>query len=123
MEDRESEMRIIIAGSRKFNDYELLSKEVISFCGGNKAMVTIIDGGASGADALGTKFAREHDLPKIKKEAYWDHYGKAAGYIRNKEMAKIATHLIIFWDGFSKGSKHMIDLANSYGLIVKIVRY
>ena len=38
-------------------------------------------------------------------------------------MAKFADSCIVFWDGVSKGSKHMIDLAQRYGLKTLVVRY
>ena len=46
-----------------------------------------------------------------------------AGYLRNKQMAEYADALIAFWDGESKGTKHMIDLAKKNGLKVRIVNY
>jgi len=36
-------------------------------------------------------------------------------------MAKYANVLIAFWDGKSKGTKHMIDLAKKYKLVVKVI--
>ena len=57
----------------------------------------------------------------------WNTYGKSAGYRRNAEMAKYASEaygvLFAFWDGQSRGTKHMIDLANKYGLEVHVVNY
>ena len=55
--------------------------------------------------------------------ADWDKYGKAAGYKRNEEMARNADALIAFWDGKSRGTKHMIDLAKKYDLQARIVMY
>lgn len=61
--------------------------------------------------------------------ANWDLYGKSAGYRRNEDMAKYAKEdtnigvLIAFWDRVSKGTKHMIDLANKYRLRVFVVNY
>jgi hypothetical protein len=112
--------RIIIAGSRSFNDYIFL-KKYCNFYLQNLDNITIITGCANGADKLGEKFAIECKYQIIKKPAKWEEYGKVAGYIRNKEMAKIASHAIVFWDGKSKGSKHMIDLAKEYNLKLKII--
>ena len=59
----------------------------------------------------------------------WDGLGKRAGYVRNVEMAKFAIEnnsvgvLIAFWDGKSKGTKHMIGLAGKYGLETHIIRF
>ena len=67
------------------------------------------------------KYANERGYPIKQFPADWNKYGKSAGYKRNEEMAKYADALIAFWDGKSKGTKHMIDLAKRYGLKVKVV--
>lgn len=66
---------------------------------------------ARGADALGLQFADRNDLKVHKFPADWDSYGKSAGYRRNAEMAEFADECLILWDGKSKGSIHMKDLA------------
>ena len=126
------ELRIIIAGSRDFNDYELLKKSVIEIIT-KKTMLPdltrIISGGARGADTLGERFANEMGLEISRFIPDWDGLGKRAGYVRNAEMAKFAVEdgnygvLIAFWDGQSRGTKHMIDLAKRYGLEVHVVNY
>ena len=126
------ELRIIIAGSRDFNDYELLKKSVIEIIT-KKTMLPdltrIISGGARGADTLGERFANEMGLEISRFIPDWDGLGKRAGYVRNAEMAKFAVEdnndgmLIAFWDGQSKGTKRMIDLAKRYGLEVHVVNY
>jgi hypothetical protein len=121
--------RIIIAGSRAFDDYRLLFNSVIEIapqirqqiCG--QSAVEIVSGGAKGADFLGEIFAKDMGLPIKIFKADWDKYGKSAGYKRNEEMAQYADELIAFWDGESKGTKHMIDLANKYKLKVSVVRF
>ena len=55
--------------------------------------------------------------------ANWDKYGKSAGYRRNVDMANVADACIVFWDGTSPGSKHMIDIANTKRLALRIVNY
>lgn len=39
--------------------------------------------------------------------ADWKAHGKAAGPIRNKQMAEYADALLLIWDGESKGSASM----------------
>lgn len=117
-------VKLIIAGSRGFDDYELLKESVLRLIEVNDIKLDdliIISGNARGADLLGEQFALEMDLPVQRYIADWHQYGKSAGYRRNEEMAKIGTHLIAFWDCESKGTKHMIDLANKYGLYINIV--
>lgn len=126
------ELRVIIAGSRDFNDYDLLKKSAIDIFN-KKTMLPdlsrIVSGGARGADTLGERFANEMGLEIARFIPDWDGLGKRAGYVRNAEMAKFAVQddndgmLIAFWDGVSRGTKHMIDLANKYGLEVHVVNY
>lgn len=110
--------KVIIAGSRDFNDYELL-KKLVSHTLVNQQDVEIVSGGARGADALGERYAKEHGLSLKRFPADWEH-GKSAGYIRNAEMAKYGDALIAFWDLKSKGTKHMITNAKLKGLKIKV---
>ena len=97
--------RVIIAGCRDFDNYELL-KEKCEYYLQNKMQthnVIIVSGHASGADTLGERFAAEHNLLCELHPADWDKHGRAAGPIRNAEMADVADALIAFWDGMSRG--------------------
>lgn len=118
------EYRVIIAGGRFFNDYDLLRDKCDSFLQ-NKQMenIIIVSGHATGADALGEKYAQEKGHALEIYPADWKRHGRAAGPIRNAQMASIADAIIAFWDGKSRGTKSMIDLANKKGLQVVIVRY
>ena len=105
-------MKLIIAGSREFTDYKLLT-ETMAVGGLNADIVaTVVSGCARGADRLGEKWAVAHGIPIARFPANWDSYGKRAGYVRNSEMAEYADACIVFWNGSSKGTKHMIDVAN-----------
>lgn len=99
-------MKYIVAGGRDFNNYHVLTKILDIFI--NPEEDVIISGGAQGADELGARYAAEYGVPLQIFPAYWDKYGKSAGFIRNAEMGEHADCAIVFWDGKSKGSKHMI---------------
>lgn len=117
-------MKLIIGGSRDFVDHSVVLNGLKSFLvdqGLKRTDIQIVSGGARGADACGEWIANFFDIPLIKKNADWSTHGKRAGYIRNAEMADYADAALIFWDGQSKGSKDMIDLATKKGLIVKVV--
>ena len=131
-------MRVIIAGGRDFNDFKLLesninkifkqlSDEKLISIYVNESNIEIICGKARGADTLGEQFAKECKLSIKYFPADWNTYGKSAGYRRNAEMANYAKEdngvLIAFWDGKSKGTKHMIDLAKNSGIRVFIINY
>jgi predicted Rossmann fold nucleotide-binding protein DprA/Smf involved in DNA uptake len=115
-------MRLIIAGGRDFDDYNLLCDKVTQFIG-NESDVTIISGLARGTDTLGCRFAEELGYGIEGFAAEWHIYGRSAGIRRNKYMAKNADSLIAFWDGKSAGTMHMIDFAHELGLKVEVVHY
>lgn len=135
-------MKLIIAGGRDFGNnfieynvpntalneeqYNLLCDEVSKFISENSTAndsVEIISGLAKGADTLGCRYAEEAGYPLRGFAAEWGKFGKSAGPIRNKLMAKNADALIAFWDGKSKGTMHMIDYAHKMGLKIKVVQY
>jgi len=115
--------KVIIAGGRNFNNYELLKQKCDYYLQFVEDEVMIISGCAIGADTLGEKYAIEKNYYLDKHPAYWDKYGKSAGYRRNKEMVDVASAAICFWDGKSKGTKHTIDLCKEKGIPCKIVKY
>lgn len=84
---------------------------------------------ANGADTLGETYAKNNCFQIRYFPADWDKFGKSAGYIRNKQMAEYASYrkgygaLIAFWDGKSKGTMHMINLAKEYCLKVFVYNY
>jgi hypothetical protein len=89
----------------------------------NKELVTVISGTAKGADTLGERYAIENDFELLKYPADWEQFGKSAGYKRNQQMAEIADGVIAFWDGKSKGTNHMINIANEKKIRVVVVKY
>lgn len=116
-------MKIIVAGSRQFTDYELMKEKLNRYLKGLPEPITIVSGTAKGADKLGEQYAAEMGYSVDQYPADWDTYGKSAGYRRNEDMAKIADACIVFWDGESRGSKHMIDIAEREGLPLRIVKF
>ena len=120
-----SEYRLVVCGCRDFSDYKLLSKEIDSFLKNivNNRSVTIVSGGANGADKLGERYAHEHGLKVDLHPALWEQFGKAAGVRRNQEMANISDAVIAFWDGESRGTKNMIDRAREASIPCKVVQY
>lgn len=113
-------MRLIIAGSREFNNYRLLDDSLSPIA---QYITEVICGGARGADELGRQWAITNNIPVKMFPADWKKYGKSAGYKRNAEMANYATALVAFWDGTSRGTKHMIDLANKKEISVIVINY
>lgn len=119
--------KVIIAGGRDFTDYEYMSKVLSKLLFNSSPFdgdsITIISGMAKGADTLAIQYADEHQMTKILFPANWKKYPIIAGFLRNEDMLKIATHVIAFWDGKSSGTKHMIDIAEEKGIPVWIYKY
>lgn len=113
-------MKLIIAGSRSFNDYNFLRSKIQKI---QTPIDEIVSGGATGADKLGERFANEYSIDLVIFVANWDKYGKQGGIQRNERMAKYGDALVAFWDGKSRGTKNMIDTANKYGLKVWVIKY
>lgn len=104
-------MKLIIAGSREFDDYQLMLDTMRENGFTSNTVTQVVSGCAHGADKLGERWAVSQRLPVVRFHADWNTYGKRAGFIRNGEMADYADACIVFWNGTSKGSKHMIDIA------------
>lgn len=115
--------RVIIAGGRSFNDYEMLREFMDKMLVNMNDSIQIVCGTARGADTLGEDYAKERGYDINYFPADWDKYGRAAGYKRNVQMTENADALVAFWDGKSKGTKHMIDIAAKHELHVRVKRY
>jgi len=101
-------MRLIVAGSRTFNDkkrlFHVLDNIIPRF-----NITQIVSGTAKGADSLGEEYAFENNIECLRFPAEWNLYGKAAGHRRNRIMAENSDYALVFWDGSSRGTKNMID--------------
>ena len=121
--------RVIVAGSRTCNDYSYIStvlNEYVRYCTENGIKPEFVSGGCRGVDTLAERFCKLHGYQIKVFNADWATYGNRAGYLRNKQMAEYASGvpdsvLIAFWDGKSRGTKMMIDLAKEHNLNVDIV--
>jgi YspA, cpYpsA-related SLOG family len=112
-------LKTIIAGSRNITDLDLLEQFIEK---SGLQITTVISGSARGIDKLGETWADKHDIPVLRYPAEWKKYGRGAGPVRNKDMVDNAEACIVLWDGRSKGTKNMIDLAHKKGLLIHIYK-
>ncbi len=75
----------------------------------------IVCGMAKGIDLSGKRCAEYIGIPIKEFPADWGKHGKAAGHIRNTEMANYADALLLIWDGESRGSANMKYQMNQLG--------
>ena len=114
-------MKIIVAGSREFKDYEMLKNKLDKLLI-NQKEIQIVSGGCRGADELGERYAKEKGYSLKVFKADWNKYGKKAGPLRNRQMAKYADGLVAFYKEGSRGTKNMIEEANEKGLKIRIIK-
>ena len=112
-------MKLIIAGSCTFTDYQLLCQQLAS---DKHRLTLVITGGARGADQLGYRWAWKHAIRHQLLRADWERFGKSAGVRRNYQMAQAGDMLLAFWDGRSAGTQHMISCMQQLGKPVVVIR-
>lgn len=105
-------MKVIVAGSRSIESLGVVKKAIED---SGFEITEIVSGRAKGVDRLGEHYALVKSIPTKLFPADWDKHGKAAGPMRNREMADYADAAVIIWDGVSTGTKHMIYEMNKRG--------
>jgi len=118
-------VQLIIAGGREFNNKELVVErlQAMEQLGLFPNGVELICGMAKGADQLGFDVFHEAGLTIHAFHPDWDGLGKRAGFVRNAQMGEAADMALIFWDGHSRGTKHMIEYMEKMNKRVYLVRY
>ena len=115
---------VLVSGSREFPSKALVMDVMRqSFREGD----CLIHGCARGVDSWAEEAARSAGVPVSRRPADWDRYGKRAGMLRNTAMlaetlAAPSYLVLIFWDGQSHGTKHMIDACQARGAAYSVVR-
>jgi len=106
-------MKLIIAGSRNL---DITSDNIYDFISCLDLEINeVVCGCARGVDKAGERWANKMNIPVKHFPADWGKYGKAAGPIRNKEMAEYADALLLIWDGASKGARNMNKIMRELG--------
>jgi len=136
---RDRPVRLIVAGTRTFADWELLSSRLDRLTQRFAPdEMCVLSGTAEGADALGEQWAKARGIPVAPFPARWDAvdgphvvirhrngraYDALAGHKRNAQMAACATHAVLFWDGKSRGTQNMLTLCEDLGIEARVVRF
>lgn len=116
-------MKVIVAGGREFGGIAIVTQVLDNLFSNTEVDITIISGGATGADAMGEMYARSKGTKPEVYKAKWTELGNGAGHIRNAEMAKVGDVLVAFWDGASPGTANMIKQARKDNLIIYVYDY
>lgn len=114
-------MKTIIAGSRTATKKDVY--EALNFANISNYISEIVSGTAKGADTFGEEWAIENSFEIKRFPADWKRYGRKAGVMRNRQMAKYADCLIAVWDGTSRGTENMIYEATRRNLKIFVFSY
>lgn len=112
-------MKIGVVGSRDFDDYINLEKELNKIEG----ITEIVSGGAKGADTLAREFAEKNDIKLTEFKPNYEQYGRGAPIRRNKEIVEYSDQIIAFCDCKSRGTKNTIDIAEKQNKPVTIISF
>lgn len=114
-------MKVLVCGDRNYTDYHKIYRTLARLPKDS----LIIEGGCRGADRLASKAACELGLRVREYKADWFTYGRAAGPIRNAQMLKRESpELVLAFHSKldeSKGTIHMIKLAERAGIPIRII--
>jgi hypothetical protein len=132
-------IRVIVCGGRRYTDFETAcikldnilvnhpkeDIEIVSGCCDRGTVTFTRPDGTKvyGADGLGERYAHERGIGVKYFPPDWTTFDKKAGPLRNTDMSKYGTHCVAFYDGWSKGTKDMIDKAQKAKLPTRIINY
>lgn len=115
-------MRVLVTGGRTFRDRDWLwaGLDLIHSHPQMGPITEIIEGGAPGADVRAGEWAHRREIRCTIVYAQWEKHGRAAGVMRNIEMARMAPDLVLACPG-GTGTANMIENAEKAGLrVVKL---
>lgn len=119
-------MRVLVCGGRDYDNYDHVRKVLYAFCDEHKLAeneykmpdgLTIVHGGARGADLLADQWAVVNWVPIEEYKADWNTHGRAAGPIRNQQMLDTGVDYVIAFPG-GRGTEHMKKIARKAGVPV-----
>lgn len=118
-------MRVIVTGSRDWENEQAIRLAFALVTQLHGSDLTVIHGACPwGADAIADDVASGWGggMQVERHPAAWRIHGKAAGFIRNKEMVDLGADLVLaFQKNKSKGTQHTIDLARKAGIEVRVM--
>ena len=114
-------MRVLVCGGRNYSDKGAVFA-ALDDLRQLHGRLTIIQGGAAGADHLARKWCeRQNSVHMINEPADWKAHGRAAGPIRNQRMLDDhKPHLVLAFPG-GRGTADMVRRAEAAGVLVMTI--
>lgn len=110
-------MRVLVCGGRHYRGRKRLFAELDRLHGA-RGIDCIIQGGATGADAIAKEWARLAAVPSQEFCADWDMYGRAAGPMRNRKMLEDGKPDVVIAAPGGAGTASMVRLSEAAGVNV-----
>ncbi len=115
-------MNIAIVGSRGFEQRHVIEQSIRRWMVLAPEGITIVSGGARGADSIGEQIAKELSLPTIIHLPDWNKFGKSAGFKRNALIVRDADVVLAFFapGPRSNGTANTVASAKIAGKVVHV---
>lgn len=116
-------MRILITGSRNWTDFTVVREALKEAVGSTPPhLVTIVEGGASGADAIAAYWAQVLGWNVQTFRADWQNHGRRAGPKRNAHMVAVGADVCLAFPlADSIGTFDCMRRAEARG--IKVINY
>jgi len=113
-------MKVLVCGGRDYGNITRVTQELDALA--RTATLTIIEGGATGADEIAREWSRRYGRGYLyTMRADWEGHGKAAGPIRNQKMLDVyKPDLVLAFPG-GRGTADMVARAKAAGVPVKCI--
>jgi hypothetical protein len=109
--------RVLVCGGRNFASPAQVAL-ALDRLHTERGFTALIQGGASGADALAKDWVRtKPEIERYECKADWEKHGRAAGPLRNARMLEWKPDLVVAFTG-GKGTANMVDQARRAGVPV-----
>lgn len=113
----------MVTGSRNWDLVPVIEKHLYWFTRGWKE-VTLIEGGAVGADSIARNYARKQGWEIHTFLPDYQTHGKAAPHVRNQKMVDLKPHLVLAYiRNMSSGTISTVIKANTAHLMVRPFYY
>ena len=115
-------LRVLVCGSRHFADKDRVETAMYVMANALHEHLTVMTGGAQGADALAAAAARRLGVQVTEYSADWATHGRAAGPIRNQRMlVEGAPHVVVAFDARGRGTSDMVARARKAGVVICVL--
>lgn len=109
-------MRVLVCGGRHYKNQDKVFDTLDAVLKKHGA-ITIVNGGATGADTLSSRWAQYRNQKLEEYPADWNRLKRAAGFIRNQQMLDTGIDGAVAFPG-GNGTADMVKRLKAAGISV-----